>query len=326
MRFSAFIGQEGLLADLRKMVREGRIGHAYLFLGPEGIGRRTLATILAQALLCEEVKEGEPCDACRSCRLLQAGTHPDLVCLSAEAGTLRIEQIRSLRSQVAYKPLLAKKRVFLLAELEKMTEAAANSFLLTLEEPPRNVVFIGWALAGAYLLPTVLSRFQIFTMQPLSAGTLAEALMARGVEAERATAVAVEAEGLPGKAFALLAAEYKEDEERSWLRLFLTDDLLAVFQGIDNFSRGDREILRERLCQLEKLLGQSLIARVRGQEGPVGLEGFDEVSLRRLHKAVATAVDYLRANANVRLVLETLALAFYHERKGLGRGGRKGVD
>ncbi|MGQ9779601.1 MAG: DNA polymerase III subunit delta' [Bacillota bacterium] len=326
MRFSTFIGQEGLLADLRKAVREGRVGHAYLFLGPEGIGRRTLATIFAQALLCEGGEE-EPCDSCRSCRLVQAGSHPDLVFLTPEAGTLRIEQIRSLRGQVAYKPLLGKRRVFLLAEMEKMTEAAANSFLLTLEEPPRGVVFIGWALAGAAILPTILSRCQIFTLRPLSPAVLARALVARGVETEKAAKVAAEAEGLPGKALALLAAGAEEDEEwPSFLAAFLADDLLALFQGLEGFLRADREVLRERLLKLDKILARSISARVHGEAGPTEFASFSPAALWRLHEAVTAAVDYLRANANIRLVLETLALAFYHERKGVGQGGRKGVD
>ena len=323
MRFSTFIGQEGLIADLRKAVKEGRIGHAYLFLGPEGIGRRTLATVLAQALLCEEGGE-EPCDSCRSCRLVQAGSHPDLVFIAPEGSSLRIEQIRLLRSQVAYKPLLAARRVFLLAEMEKMTEAAANSFLLTLEEPPRGVVFLGWALAGAQILPTILSRCQVFTLRPLREEALAEALVARGIEPAKAAAIAAAAEGLPGKALALLATEEKEDEEwSSFLRFFLADDLVRLFQDLETLSRDDREAIRERLLKLQKLLGHSLIARVRGREGPAEFLRFDQAALWRLYHAVAAAVNYLQANANIRLVLENLALVFYQERS-TGHGGRKG--
>ena len=320
MRFSAFIGQEGLLADLRKAIREGRVGHAYLFLGPEGVGRRTLASIFAQALLCERGEE-EPCDSCRSCRLVQAGSHPDLFSLAPEAGVLRIEQMRSLRGQVAYKPLLGKRRVFLLAEMEKMTEAAANSFLLTLEEPPRGVVFIGWALAGAAILPTVLSRCQIFTLRPLSPAALAGALVARGVDAGKAAEVAEEAEGLPGKALTLLAAGTEDDEEwPSFLASFLADDLLALFQGLEGFLRADREVLRERLSALEKILAGAIAARACGRPGPEELAPFTAEALWRLHRAAAAAEEYLRANANIRLVLEVLALAFHAERAEGGQG------
>ena len=308
------------MADLRGAIANDRVGHAYLFLGPEGIGRRTLALLFAQAMLCEAGGE-RPCDSCRSCLLVKAGTHPDLSSIEPEGGTLRIEQMRSVRSRVAYKPMLGKRRVFLLAEMERMTEAAANSFLLTLEEPPPGVVFLGWALAGAPILPTILSRCQVSTLRPLSAPALARALMARGVPAQRAEEVAEEAEGLPGKALAILAAGAGEEGEwRSFLGSFLAGDLSELFQGIEGLVRTEREALRERLSALGKILAGAIAARACGRPVVEELASFTTESLWRLHRAAAAAEEYLRANANIRLVLEVLALAFHAERSEGGQG------
>ena len=104
MRFSEFIGQEQSLADLKGAIANGRVGHAYLFVGPEAIGRRTLARIFAQALLCAGEAD-KPCDACRPCVLAKAGTHPDLQVARADGATIGIDRMRAVRAQVALKPL-----------------------------------------------------------------------------------------------------------------------------------------------------------------------------------------------------------------------------
>ena len=317
MRFSDFLGQEQLLADLQVALARDRVGHAYLFRGPEGSGRQTLARLFAQALLC--AGDGErPCGACRSCQLVKAGTHPDLQTVQADGTTIKIEQMRAIRAQVALKPLLGRHRVFLLAEMERLSEAAANSFLLTLEEPPPGVVFLGWALDSAPLLPTIISRCQVAKLQPLPVPALARALAARGIEPGRAEKLAAEAGGLPGLALSLLA----EDPEQSGVRDDLLDDLLAMdlaglLRKMENLAKTEREEVGRRLAGLERILGRAITSGARGgSPTDTGLAALAPEALWRLRRRVAQAEEYLQANANARLLLEVLALAFYEERTG----------
>lgn len=315
MRFADYLGQERLLADLRAALAREQIGHAYLFIGPEGSGRRTLAWLLAQAMLCEAPAD-PPCDGCRSCLLVKAGTHPDLEMVEADGATIRIEQLRALRARVALKPLLGRRRVFLLAEMEKMSEAAANAFLLTLEDPPPGVVFLGWAKAGEPLLPTILSRFQTARLQPLPPAVLAAALTARGYEPARASWAAEEARGLPGAALHMLEDWSGDDEEENDLAgLFCRGDLPGLLQATEALAKMDRGQIDERLRRLERKLHDEILARTARRAAPVSsLAELNTGAVWRLHARTAAAGEALRANANTRLLLDVLALAFYAER------------
>lgn len=316
LRFAEFIGQDQLLNDLRGAIAQDRVGHAYLLVGPEGSGRRTLARLLAQALLCESAQD-PPCDSCRACQLAKAGTHPDLEFIQADGATIKIEQMRALKARVALKPLAGRRRVFLLADLERLSEAAANSILLTLEEPPPGVVFLGWALAGEPLLPTILSRFQTAKLHPLTVEALARALAARGMPSEQAEALAARAGGLPGTALRLLddGAELAGHQDEFAETLF-HGGLLELMQAAENLSRSDREIIGRRLDILSHTLREALRARyVDGHACAPGMARLAPESIWRLHARVRSAEEALQANANARILLEVLALAFFRERE-----------
>lgn len=315
MRFVEFIGQDRLLADLKKAVASDRVGHAYLFLGPAGSGRQTLARLLAQALLCEAAAD-RPCETCRSCLLAKAGTHPDLQVVQADGATVKIEQMRAVRAQVAHKPLLGKHRVYLLAEMERMTEAAANSFLLTLEDPPPGVVFIGWAAAGAPLLPTIVSRCQVAKVQPLPTPALASALRVRGADEEAAFAIATAARGLPGLALHMLAAEAGHAEDLDELLGDLLDpDPVELLRKAEALARVERETIGRRLTDLGRVLDEAIIAQTTGgAPADARLAALAPAAIWRLRLRTAQALEFLQANANMRLLLDVLVLAFYQER------------
>lgn len=317
MRFSDFIGQDELVADLQRAIARDRVGHAYLFRGPEGSGRQALARLFAQALLCGG--DGErPCDACRSCQLVKAGTHPDLQIVQADGTTIKIDQMRAVRAQVALKPLLGRRRVFILAEMERLSEAAANSFLLTLEEPPPGVVFLGWALDTEPLLPTIISRCQVAKLQPLAVPVLARALTARGIDAGRAARLAAEARGLPGLALVHMDEEPGQSgEDDELLRDLLATDLAGLLHKMENLARAEREEIGGRLAGLERILNRIITARARGDStADSRFTALSPEALWRLRTRAAQAQEYLQANANLRLLLEVLALAFYEERAG----------
>ncbi|MFM7617896.1 MAG: DNA polymerase III subunit gamma/tau, partial [Actinomycetes bacterium] len=189
-RFDALVGQEPVTTALRNAVREGRVGHAYLFSGPRGTGKTTSARILAKALNCTDLAaDGEPCDACANCTGIAAGTFPDLIELDA-ASNRGVQEARDLVSRISLGlGAGSSRKVYILDEVHMLTTEASNTLLKTLEEPPDHVVFVLATTDPQKVLPTIRSRTQHFEFSLLSVPDLtdhlAHILDLEGVEYER---------------------------------------------------------------------------------------------------------------------------------------------
>lgn len=174
---------------LEAVLRSGRMPHAYLFVGPAGTGRLSLARTLAAALLCREAGDGlDCCGACRNCRTFLSGNHPDYREVGVPAGKQRlpIDVIRSVQQEASLKPLAAPRRVFVIREAEKMNPEAANCFLKTLEEPPGACVFVLIATGVWSLPPTIVSRCQVVKLSGLEPREAQRRLESAGLEQEKA--------------------------------------------------------------------------------------------------------------------------------------------
>lgn len=184
-KFSELVDQEYIKTALRNQIRAGSFSHAYLFAGPKGTGKTTTARILAAAINCLDLQDGEPCGKCAMCVSHDAGNMVDLIEIDA-ASNRKVEDIRELVSKVNLSPGMGKYKVYILDEAHMLTADASNTLLKTLEEPPAHAVFVLATTQPESLLPTILSRCLRFDFKPLStaevAGYLEEVAKEEGID------------------------------------------------------------------------------------------------------------------------------------------------
>jgi DNA polymerase-3 subunit delta' len=189
-----------------EVIRRGRLGHAYLFIGPAGVGKRLFALELAKALLCENAAgKFDACDACPACQQSEAGTHPDLIQASRPEDKLElpIDTVREVGEKLSLKPARGGQKIAILDDADDFNDASANAFLKTLEEPPPRSLLILIATDFERQLPTIVSRCQIVRFAPLPPALVAELLVQQGVEKAKVEQLARLSGGSPGQAFGL---------------------------------------------------------------------------------------------------------------------------
>ena len=201
LRFASLLGHEKPKALLREAVAKNKMGHAYLFRGPDGVGKKRTALTLAAYINCKSPLDGDSCGRCTTCRKYFSGNHPDLILVEPDGAAIKIGQIRELKHQLTFPPLEAKVRVIVLEDIHTMRREAANSLLKTLEEPaPGNLLILTADLAGD-VLPTILSRCQIISFGSLDHKDMAQVLMQENdMEESLAFTLAAVAEGSLGRA------------------------------------------------------------------------------------------------------------------------------
>jgi DNA polymerase-3 subunit delta' len=315
---------------LQQHIATGQVRHAYLFTGPSGVGRRTLALHFGMAINClQPTSPGMPCGTCRNCVQIQRMQHPDLCIVQSETmgGVLKIEQIRELQHQFSLTPYEASKRVALLLRLEESNDNAQNALLKTLEEPNETAVLLLTADTAENLLPTISSRCEVLHLYPVPVDELASALIRReNIEPEKARLMAHIAGGRPGFAFHLLHEAELLERRQGWL-----EDLLMLIKASQrqrfaycekNFYAGDdrseiREVLREALSYWLSFWRDVLLT-VSGADVPLTNLDFTEQvqqisdqqnlnSARFFTQRIENSLPRL-SNANLRLLAESLLL------------------
>ena len=216
--FQSIVGQGAMASTLRTAVQQGRLAHAYLFCGPRGVGKTTAARVLAKTINCQSLTaEGEACNECESCRAFNEGRSFNIFELDA-ASNNSVEDIRQLTEQVTMPPALGKYKVYIIDEVHMLSVTAFNAFLKTLEEPPSYAIFILATTEKHKILPTILSRCQIYDFKRITVGDITHHLQ-----------YVAQSEGIVADEAALgLIAEKADGGMRDALSMF---DRIASFAG-----------------------------------------------------------------------------------------------
>lgn len=317
--FSQIIGHQKEKKELQMMLAEGRLPHALLFSGPDGIGKRMVAHALAAAILCGQA---EPCGVCENCHAMRNGTHPDFYELTPEirgksTRIIRIEAIRELQTIASRYPVMAKQRVIVIDDADAMNEAAENSLLKTLEEPEGAVTFILVTSAKAALLDTIISRCMPVAFGTLSQEESEEVLRAHdilGVEAEKLAALA---DGSPGRALHLQANGGLELSDDAWqfLQQLPKMGLPSVWQRAQDMGEWEREKLNEWFLHINMFLRDLLVLHEDGGSKLLYHPDYREQMLQELSvytlsrvyamlELVRNLQQRLQANVNLRLQME----------------------
>lgn len=320
-KLSDFVGNASVKAALSGMLRTGRIPHAVILEGAGGLGKTTLARILAAAAVCSG--EGDiPCGRCGNCRLAAEDIHPDITFVRPAGQTLSVDAVRQVRQDAYTLPHQAPRRVFVFPAADAMTEQAQNALLKILEEPPEYVVFLLLTESAARLLSTIRSRSTVCTLSAPGreeAAARIEALARRQAEGAAAWSkeqilAALEAEGDNiGRALQLLQAGERPAEEQAADAILEqaavgTDlELLKAAYALEKDRKTARLILSSLLCKIQEAL-----VRKSGAGGTADYPGarLSRGGLVKMEETVRTALKGLDRNANLSLLSGYLCACF----------------
>ena len=173
--FSEIIGQETIVKTLQNEIKENKISHAYLFSGPRGTGKTSIARVFAKALNCPHLVNGEPCNECSTCKEITEGVNPDVIEIDA-ASNNGVDEIRAMKDRIGFLPAGSKYKIYIIDEVHMLSTSAFNAFLKTLEEPPKHVIFILATTEPQKILSTVLSRCQRYDFKSLTVEEILDVL------------------------------------------------------------------------------------------------------------------------------------------------------
>ena len=325
------LGHEWAVEMLKQHLTCDSVRHAYLFTGPPGLGRRTLALRFTQALNCPNpVAPGEPCGKCKTCQQIERMQYADLAVVQAEkeGGTLKVGQIRTVRQSLVLKPYQGKYRVALFLRFQEANPNAANALLKTLEEAPAHVILLLTADTAEQLLPTITSRCEILRLRPLPVQTVEAYLKDRKAEDVSAHILSHISGGRPGYALRLM-----QDQEALDFRVKRLDDmnsllksnrrqLFAYAEKLTDRKNEAKERFRETLL-LWLSFWRDVLLRTSGSESPIANVDYAQAvdalaakltlpEARKLVSDAQGAIDKLERNVNARLLAEVTLLDWPH--------------
>jgi DNA polymerase III subunit delta' len=329
------VGHVAAVDQLARAARSGRVNHAYLLTGPNGIGRRTLATTFAQALVCTEGSDTRPCHECSACRRVRDGIFPDVTIVNLESQAasdrrdskntvISIETVRELRSSVSLRPMESAWRIAILEDVDQLSREAYDALLKTLEEPPSFVVLLLIATEFAALPETIRSRCRHISLEPVARDIVAGELERRGVESAQAELVARLTRGRIGRAIALAGDLEALEERRARVDTCLEmirDPLTALAEArrmSDLYRRGQRDRVQQDIDLLIGLWRDLLLYQSGRGEDVTNVDVIEHLwqtggnwRLDEIQNAVEScyqALHDLSVNVQSRLALNTMVV------------------
>ncbi|MEE4242828.1 MAG: DNA polymerase III subunit delta' [Desulfopila sp.] len=308
--FAHLSGQQRAKKLLGRSLASGRIAHAYLFRGPDGVGKKLFGAAMAKALNCRVDGPSGACGSCLSCRKFDSGNHPDFEVESPEKKAIKIERVRQLCKSLSYPPYESERRVVVIEDVHTMRAEAANSLLKTLEEPPPGNVLILTGETSKNILATISSRCQIVPFFPLTVEETAEILQKKeNLHREQSQLLARLAEGSPGQALLL----HKTDMIETWKKV--TSILSEPKYKNDRYIytvlqlAGQMADLKENLLPMFGLLRvwlRDILVEKTGVMSCSGVSPFLPQSIFAKLEAIDRAEQELARNCNRSLVCEIL--------------------
>ena len=320
LKFQDFKGQSQHLARLQREFSQHEEAHAYLFAGPVGTGKRSVAWLCAAARLCRG--EDKPCGVCGPCRRVFAGTHPDIHVIEAEKGKrdIGVGVMREALLEASVRPLETDAKFFLIPEADRMNPQAQNALLKTLEEPPEDTVFLLCASRPAALLPTILSRTRLIRFHPLSVEETSRRLRELQMDAQRADAAAILSEGCVGAALALDADAL--EKRRELTARFFGIRRVADIPGVSVLYKDDKIDRAALLSEWEASVRDVMMAHFSGKELPTDAYAekagayartVPSKAVLRLVDATLLAKKMLSSYVSFQAILETILLEIAEE-------------
>jgi DNA polymerase-3 subunit delta' len=325
MAFKDVIGHAKPIALLQRAIQNEKVANSYLFWGNEGIGKKHVALQFAKALNCLETKAdgADACDHCTSCKKIDQGIHPDVSLIEPEGQNIKVEQIRQLQRELAYRPYEAKRRVSILTAADRMAPHIPNTLLKTLEEPPLHTVIILLANNSRFILPTILSRCQSIRFNSLPIHLVSKWLMeGGGLDEAEARLLASLSEGSPGKALEIqeeIRQVPREDLLKDWVGLkSLSFETIGSWVGSLPSQRENlllilevaKTLLRDLVMIKTLKKGAKLIHSDLAQVIETLATHWSLSSLLKRMETLHRTIIEIRANANTSLALEAMMLSW----------------
>ena len=304
MGFETLLGNRRLKDNLKSSLRKGRISHFYLISGPAGSGKRTLARLLAQAILCGE--PDAPCGRCNACRKVAGNAHPDFIIVDdPEKKTVPVDLIRQARADIYVQPNEADHKIYLFPRAQDMGLPGQNALRKVLEEPPEYGVFLLLTDNPEKLLPTVRSRCTELALRPLEADTLRRYLLARFPDAsdDAVAAAAVRSGGWLGQAVELLEqGDAAAPQTVSFVESFGKRDTLGLLQTLVPMEKLKRDALIPILAEWLEVLEGALSCRAGLQAvSPLAGQlssGRTSAELMAAVRCIKKAMEYAQGNVS----------------------------